>query len=79
LAEVANRILHPYSVEVKEVGWWSVYEIGQRLCDKFDDVPAQEVASRVPRAFIAGDGCHTHSARAGEGMNVSMGVRDLRR
>ena len=34
LAEVANRILHPYSLEVKDVGWWSVYEIGQRLCDR---------------------------------------------
>ena len=42
LAEVANRILHPYTLEVKDVGWWSVYEIGQRLCDHFDDVPADE-------------------------------------
>ena len=40
LAAVANRILHPYTLEVKDVGWWSVYEIGQRLCDTFDDVPA---------------------------------------
>src|ERR687886_463404 len=27
LAAVANRILHPYVVEVRDVGWWSVYEI----------------------------------------------------
>jgi phenol 2-monooxygenase len=72
LAEVANRILHPYSVEVKEVGWWSVYEIGQRLCEKFDDVPGEQMATRLPRVFIAGDACHTHSAKAGQGMNVSM-------
>jgi phenol 2-monooxygenase (NADPH) len=72
LAEVANRILHPYSVEVKDVGWWAVYEIGQRLCDKFDDVPVEEMATRLPRVFIAGDACHTHSAKAGQGMNVSM-------
>jgi phenol 2-monooxygenase len=72
LAEVANRILHPYSIEVKDVGWWSVYEIGQRLCDKFDDVPAAQMANRLPRVFIAGDACHTHSAKAGQGMNVSM-------
>ncbi len=72
LAEVANRVLHPYSIEVKDVGWWSVYEIGQRVCDKFDDVPAEEVATRLPRVFIAGDACHTHSAKAGQGMNVSM-------
>jgi phenol 2-monooxygenase (NADPH) len=72
LAAVANRVLHPYTLEVKDVGWWSVYEIGQRLCDKFDDVPAAETGSRVPRVFIAGDACHTHSAKAGQGMNVSM-------
>src|SRR3954471_6488375 len=72
LAEVANRILHPYTLEVKDVGWWSVYRIGQRLCDKFDDVPAGEEETRAPRGFIAGDACHTHSAKAGQGMNVSM-------
>jgi phenol 2-monooxygenase len=72
LAAVANRILHPYTLEVKDVGWWSVYEIGQRLCDKFDDVPVAETATRLPRVFIAGDACHTHSAKAGQGMNVSM-------
>jgi len=72
LAEVANRILHPYSVSVKHVGWWSVYEIGQRLCDKFDDVPSDEMAVQLPKVFIAGDACHTHSAKAGQGMNVSM-------
>ncbi|WP_246081015.1 FAD-binding monooxygenase [Modestobacter altitudinis] len=72
LTAVANRVLHPYRIDVKEVGWWSVYEIGQRLCDGFDDVPADEVGSRQPRVFIAGDACHTHSAKAGQGMNVSM-------
>jgi phenol 2-monooxygenase len=72
LATVANRILHPYRVEVRDVGWWAVYEIGQRLCDKFDDVPVEEMATRLPRVFIAGDACHTHSAKAGQGMNVSM-------
>ena len=72
LAAVANRILHPYSIDVKSVGWWSVYEIGQRLCLKFDDVPVEEMPARLPRVFIAGDACHTHSAKAGQGMNVSM-------
>jgi phenol 2-monooxygenase len=72
LAAVANRILAPYRIDVQDVGWWSVYDIGQRLCDTFDDVPADEVATRLPRVFIAGDACHTHSAKAGQGMNVSM-------
>ncbi len=68
----ARRILNPYSLEVKEVAWWSVYEIGQRITDKFDDVPEDETATRLPRVFIAGDACHTHSPKAGQGMNVSM-------
>jgi phenol 2-monooxygenase len=68
----ARRILHPHTLDVKEVAWWSVYEIGQRLTDKFDDVPAEEVATRLPRVFIAGDACPTHSPKAGQGMNVSM-------
>ena len=29
-------------------------------------------ARATPRVFIAGDACHTHSAKAGQGMNVSM-------
>jgi phenol 2-monooxygenase len=67
----ANRILHPYTLDVKDVAWYSVYEVGHRLTDKFDDVPAEE-PGRTPRVFIAGDACHTHSAKAGQGMNVSM-------
>lgn len=72
LIAAAQRIFHPYECAVKEVAWWSVYEIGQRLCDRFDDVPANRVGSRLPRVFIAGDACHTHSPKAGQGMNVSM-------
>jgi len=72
LIAAARRILNPYTLDVKEVAWWSVYEIGQRLCERFDDVPDEEVATRLPRVFIAGDACHTHSPKAGQGMNVSM-------
>jgi len=72
LIGAANRILHPYTLDVREIAWWSVYEVGQRLCDKFDDVPQDAMNFRFPRVFIAGDACHTHSAKAGQGMNVSM-------
>ena len=68
----AQRILKPHALAVKEIAWWSVYEIGQRLTDKFDDVPEAEIDMRLPRIFIAGDACHTHSPKAGQGMNVSM-------
>jgi phenol 2-monooxygenase (NADPH) len=70
LVEQAGRILHPYTIDVRQVAWWSVYEIGQRLTDRFDD--AGPDTGREPRVFIAGDACHTHSPKAGQGMNVSM-------
>ncbi|WP_238368700.1 FAD-dependent monooxygenase [Mesobacterium pallidum] len=68
----ANRIMAPYTIDVKEVVWWSIYEIGHRMTDRFDDVPQEEAGSRNPRVFTAGDACHTHSPKAGQGMNVSM-------
>jgi phenol 2-monooxygenase len=70
LIAAARRIFHPYTLDVKEIPWWSVYEIGQRLCDKFDDV--DDANAQLPCVFIAGDACHTHSPKAGQGMNVSM-------
>ncbi|MFN7711080.1 MAG: FAD-dependent monooxygenase [Curvibacter sp.] len=66
----ANRIIKPYTLDVKEVVWWSIYDIGHAISDKFDDAP--EGSGRNPRVFTAGDACHTHSPKAGQGMNVSM-------
>lgn len=68
----ANDILHPYTLDVRNVAWHSVYEVGHRLTDRFDDVLPEERGTRTPRVFITGDACHTHSAKAGQGMNVSM-------
>jgi len=72
LIAAAGRIFHPYKIDVKEVVWWSVYEIGQRLCDSFANIGPDEMASGNPNVFIVGDACHTHSPKAGQGMNVSM-------
>lgn len=72
LIATAQRILAPYTLEVKEVPWWSIYEIGQRICAHYDDAAAQDGGARLPRVFIAGDACHTHSPKAGQGMNFSM-------
>jgi phenol 2-monooxygenase (NADPH) len=68
----ANRIIHPYTLDVKDVPWHSVYEVGHRVTDGFDDVPHDHTGTRTPRVFLTGDACHTHSAKAGQGMNVSM-------
>jgi phenol 2-monooxygenase len=72
IAAKANAIVSPYTIDVRNVAWWSVYEVGHRVTDKFDDVPVELTGQRAPRVFIAGDACHTHSAKAGQGMNVSM-------
>jgi phenol 2-monooxygenase len=40
------------------------------VTDKFDDVAVDE--HHAPHVFLTGDACHTHSAKAGQGMNVSM-------
>ncbi|PNP51907.1 hypothetical protein THARTR1_07498 [Trichoderma harzianum] len=63
LQERARRIFHPYSVEFMETVWWSAYSIGQRLADNF---------AKAGRVFLTGDACHTHSPKAGQGMNVSL-------
>jgi phenol 2-monooxygenase len=59
-----QTVLAPYKIEFPYVDWWTCYEIGQRVCDTF--------AAHGDHVFIAGDACHTHSPKAGQGMNVSM-------
>ncbi|KAI0314441.1 FAD binding domain-containing protein [Amylostereum chailletii] len=63
LLESLNRIMAPYTVDIPEVIWFTCYEVGQRLADPWvwND-----------RIFCVGDACHTHSPKAGQGMNVSM-------
>lgn len=59
----AQRVFAPYSFEVLETFWWSAYSIGQRLADQ---------CTKANRVFLTGDACHTHSPKAGQGMNVSL-------
>ncbi|KAE8146764.1 FAD binding domain-containing protein [Aspergillus avenaceus] len=61
----------PYYIRPKEDGavdWWAAYQIGQRVSDSF----SVKDSRGVNRVFIVGDACHTHSPKAGQGMNVSM-------
>ncbi|KAH8799108.1 FAD binding domain-containing protein [Xylogone sp. PMI_703] len=60
---VTRKIFHPYQIDFAGTFWWSAYSIGQRLADHF---------SKSNRVFLAGDACHTHSPKAGQGMNVSL-------
>ena len=65
-------IFSPYTVSVKEVAWWSIYEVGQRVADRFDDRPLNNAENLIPRGFVAGDACHTHSPKGGWGLNTSL-------
>ncbi|RDH30347.1 FAD binding domain-domain-containing protein [Aspergillus welwitschiae] len=67
----AAEAFKPYYIRPKTddaVDWWAAYQIGQRVSDHFT-VKDSKGANRV---FIVGDACHTHSPKAGQGMNVSM-------
>ncbi len=72
MIERVNMIIAPYSIDVRAVAWHSVYEVAHRITTGFDDVPAELRGQLTPHAFIMGDACHTHSAKAGQGMNVSI-------
>lgn len=63
IMEADRKIFAPYALKFTEIEWWTAYPIGQRLASHYD------VAQRI---FIAGDACHTHSPKAGQGMNTSM-------
>ncbi|KAL4907206.1 hypothetical protein BDW74DRAFT_189734 [Aspergillus multicolor] len=63
LQQAAKNILSQYEVEFTETVWWSAYAIGQRHADFFH---------KDFRVFLGGDACHTHSPKAGQGMNVSL-------
>lgn len=68
----AQKIFHPYTLGVKEVAWWSIYEVGQRIAERFDNRPLGSSDDIIPRAFVAGDACHTHSPKGGWGLNTSL-------
>lgn len=63
ILQSAQRIMHPYNLDYAYCDWWTAYQIGQRVSNKF---------SQSDRVFLAGDAVHTHSPKAGQGMNVSM-------
>lgn len=61
--ESAKKILQPYSIEWENVEWYSVYPIGQGISDRY---------TLDHRVFLGGDACHTHSPKAGQGMNTAF-------
>ncbi|KAL4892314.1 FAD binding domain-containing protein [Aspergillus ambiguus] len=59
-----NNVMHPYKADITEIVWISQYHVTQRVVQHFHD--------EYRRVFLLGDACHTHSPKAGQGMNVSI-------
>lgn len=65
IKQLVQELYRPYHIEfTKELDWWGVYVIGQRLASGYQD--------KTGRVFILGDACHTHSPHAGQGMNAAI-------
>ncbi|KAH7114452.1 FAD binding domain-containing protein [Dendryphion nanum] len=59
----AQDILKPYTISWDRVEWYSVYPIGQGIAERY---------TLDERIFMGGDACHTHSPKAGQGMNTAF-------
>ncbi|KAF2120621.1 FAD binding domain-containing protein [Lophiotrema nucula] len=59
----AQEILRPYTITWDRVEWFSVYPIGQGIAERY---------TLDERVFMGGDACHTHSPKAGQGMNTAF-------
>ncbi|KAJ5123319.1 hypothetical protein N7448_009416 [Penicillium atrosanguineum] len=58
----AVESMKPFNVKFKEVHWWTLYQIGQRIAKDFSK----------ERVFLCGDAAHTHSSGAAQGLNTGI-------
>jgi 2-polyprenyl-6-methoxyphenol hydroxylase-like FAD-dependent oxidoreductase len=61
--DTAKRILSPYQIQWEHVEWFSIYPISQGIAERY---------TLDERVFLGGDACHTHSPKAGQGMNTAF-------
>jgi phenol 2-monooxygenase len=64
MVALARDIMSPFQLEYKICHWASSYRIQQTLADTF--------AAWDLRVFLVGDAVHTHSPKAGMGLNISI-------
>ena len=59
----AQAAVKPFKLHFKQVDWWTIYIVGQRVARTF---------SHKDCVFLVGDACHTHSSGAAQGMNTGI-------
>lgn len=59
-----SDVLQPYRMDIADVIWQSHYRVRQGILNQFRDDKG--------RIFMMGDACHTHSPKAGQGLNISV-------
>ncbi|KAJ6021068.1 hypothetical protein N7540_006572 [Penicillium herquei] len=59
----AMESMKPFNVVFKEIHWWTLYSIGQRIAKTF---------STQDQIFLCGDAAHTHSSGAAQGLNTGI-------
>ncbi|KAJ7659939.1 FAD binding domain-containing protein [Mycena rosella] len=64
ISEKAKAGFMPYKFEFTHLFWCTVFGVSQMVAAKY---------SVQDKIFIVGDACHTHSPKAGQGANASMG------
>lgn len=64
IVNIAKDWLKPLRWDLPYVDWWTCYEVAHRCTSTMEAYGGH--------VLIAGDACHTHSPKAGQGMNVSM-------
>lgn len=60
----AIEAMKPFKVSFREVHWWTLYTIGQRIAKTF--------ATANNHVFLCGDAAHTHSSGAAQGLNTGI-------
>ncbi|EKG16851.1 Monooxygenase FAD-binding protein [Macrophomina phaseolina MS6] len=60
---LAQKGLAPYKIDFSHCDWFAVWRSNRRLATCF---------SKYERVFLAGDAVHTHSPKAGIGLNFSL-------
>ena len=60
----AVEMMKPFSLKFKQVDWYTIYGVGQRVAKEFFSQGC---------ILLAGDACHTHSSAAAQGLNTGLG------